>query len=136
MQLKYENGFEFSLIVSWYAAEKIRMWYLVGSKSMLKFDDADKNVPISVYDRSVAFSFPEHGNAKNICKVIPRVGDTVMPYISQDEPLLLEIEHFVESINAGKKPLTDGFQGARVIKVLEAVETSMKAEGRPVFINK
>jgi UDP-N-acetylglucosamine 3-dehydrogenase len=135
IQLKYDNGFQFSLIVSWYAAEKIRTWYLIGSKSMLKFDDTDKNVPISVYDRSVAISFSERDNAKNICRVIPKVGSTMMPYIRQDEPLLLEIEHFVKSINAGRKPLTDGLQGARVIKVLEAIEKSMKFEGKPVFID-
>lgn len=136
IQLKYDSGFQFSLIVSWYAAEKIRMWYLMGSKSMLKFDDANKNAPISVYDRSVAISFSEHCNAKNICKVVPRAGDTVMPYIRQDEPLLLEIGHFVESISACKKPLTDGPQGARVVKVLEAIETSMKVEGKPVIIDR
>jgi predicted dehydrogenase len=136
IQLKYDDGFQFSLTVSWYAAEKIRMWYLMGSKSMLKFDDVDKNTPISVYDKSVAINFSEHGNAKNIYKIVPRAGDTVMPYIKQDEPLLLEIKHFIESINAGKKPVTDGKQAARVIRVLEAIETSIKIEGKLVTIDK
>lgn len=134
IQLRYENGFQFSLTVSWYAAEKIRMWYLMGSKRMMKFNDADKDAPITIYDRSVNISVPEHGNAKDIYKIVPRTGDTVMPYVKPDEPLLLEIRHFIESVNSGKKPLTDGKQGARVIRVLEAIEASMNAKGKPVTI--
>ena len=134
IQLKYSDGFQFSLIVSWFAAEKIRIWYLMGSKNMLKFDDVNKSAPIAIYDRSVVMSFSEQSVAKNICMLIPKEGDTLMPHVRQDEPLLLQIRHFIESINEGKKPLTDGEQGARVVKVLEAIEKSMKEKGKPILV--
>lgn len=134
IQLKYKNGFEFSLIVSWYAAEKTRTWYLMGSKSMLKFDDTDRDTPIFIYDKNVDVApIQASGNAS---KVVPRVGDTLIPYIRQDEPLLLQVKHFVECVRTGRKPLTDCEQGARVVKLLEAVEESIKDKGRPVTIEK
>jgi predicted dehydrogenase len=132
IQFNYDDGFRFNLIVSWYAAEKIRMWYLMGSKSMLKFDDINKNAQISIFDRSVVIDFSEQGVTKNIYKIVPRGGDTIIPYIKQEEPLLLEVKHLIECINTGKKPLTDGEQGTRVINVLEAIEESIKKRGSPV----
>lgn len=135
IQLKYKQGFQFSLTVSWYAAEKIRMWYLMGSKKMLKFDDSDKNSPLMLYDKSVTRNYTEQGQGENVCKIVPRSGDTIIPYIKPDEPLLLEIKHFIDCINTGKKPITNGIQGARVITVLEAIENSLKSGGKPIMVD-
>jgi predicted dehydrogenase len=133
IQFKYDNGFQFSLIVSWYAAEKMRTWYLIGSKSMLKFDDMNKNAPVTIYNKSTVVS-TDLDTMHNVNKIIPIEGDTLIPYIQQSEPLLLESKHFIESIKTGKKPLTDGTQGAKVVKVLEAIEESIDSAGLPIEV--
>jgi predicted dehydrogenase len=134
IQLKYVNGFQFSLIVSWYAAEKIRTWFLVGSKSMLKFDDISKNAPVTIYNKSVTVVSTDQDAIHNVDKIIPTEGDTIIPYIQQSEPLLLECKHFIESIKTGKKPLTDGVQGAKVVKVLETIEESINSTGLSIEV--
>ncbi len=46
----------------------------------------------------------------------------------------VEAAHFVECIEQGGKPLTDGESGLRVVKILEAATKSMKGRGRIVEI--
>jgi predicted dehydrogenase len=133
IQLNYDNDFKFSLIVSWYAAEKTRMWYLMGSKGMIKFDDINKSASVTIYNKSVTFS-TDLDVIPSVNKVMPIEGDIIIPYIQQSEPLLLENRHFIECIKAGKKPLTDSTQGARVVKVLEAIEESIRNNGKTVFM--
>ena len=134
IQLKYDDNFQFGLTVSWYAAEKIRTWYLMGSKSMLKFNDMTKDAPITIYNKSVTVSFTEQGTVRNINNIVPTEGDAIIPYIQQDEPLLLEVKHFIESIKTGRRPLIDGEQGARVVKILEAIGESIRSYGKPVRV--
>jgi UDP-N-acetylglucosamine 3-dehydrogenase len=131
IRLKFESGFQFNLVVSWYAAEKIRIWYLMGSKRMLKFDDMNKNTPVTIYNKSVTVLPTDQDAIHEVGRIIPTEGDTIVPYIHQTEPLLLECRHFIESVKTGRKPLTDGVQGANVVKVLEAVEESINDAGLP-----
>ncbi len=131
--LDYEDGFRFSLTVSWYAPEKIRTWYLMGSKGMLKFDD-NKNPPVTIYDKSVTFTPASENGMSKAGNILPKQGDTIMPYIEQSEPLMAEVRHFIESSKNGSTPLADGWQGARVVRVLEAVEESIKNDGKLISL--
>jgi len=125
--LYYDQGFTFNLIVSWYAAEKIRTWYLMGSNCMLKFDDMNKTAPLMIFDKKVDLVINE---GEGDVTPVPREGGVAIPYIKQEEPLLLEVKHFLECIRDGKKPLTDCEQGLRVVKILELIEESIKRHGQ------
>ena len=46
--------------------------------------------------------------------------------------LLLDLR--IECIDQGKRPLTDGWDGLRVVKVLEAAEQSLLQNGAPVSL--
>ena len=61
-----------------------------------------------------------------------RFGDINIPRIPNDEPLRLECEHFVDCIREGRQPLSDGRDGLNVVRVLEAMERSLRDGGRPV----
>jgi len=131
VQLTYENDFYFNLITSWYAAEKIRTWYLMGSKGMLKFDDINKNTPITIYNKGVNVTLTKKGIIQSI---LPKEGDIVLPYIKYEEPLLLQVKHFIESIKNNRRPLTNCEQGVRVVKILEVIEESIKKDGKPIHV--
>ena len=45
------------------------------------------------------------------------------------EPLQNLVRHFVDCIRTGKKPITDGEAGLRVVRILEAAQRSIKAQG-------
>jgi len=61
-----------------------------------------------------------------------RFGDIHIPRIPNDEPLRLECEHFVDCIREGRQPLSDGRDGLNVVRVLEAMQVSLREGGRPV----
>jgi len=131
IELEFEGGFRFGLMVSWYAAEKTRIWYLMGSRRMLKFDDMRKDAPMTIYNKGLA-SGQGGGEPNRAASFLPREGNTITPYIQPVEPLVVQVRHFIECVRTGKTPLTDCEQGARVVKILEAIEESSKASGSPV----
>jgi predicted dehydrogenase len=51
------------------------------------------------------------------------------PYIRFEEPLRLECLHFMECIREGKRTLTDGSNGLRVVEIIEAAQRSLKNGG-------
>ena len=48
------------------------------------------------------------------------------------EPLREELAHFVECVRTRERPRTDGENGLRVLRVLDACQRSIDAGGRPV----
>jgi predicted dehydrogenase len=62
-------------------------------------------------------------------KYVKKKGEVTIPQIEGGEPLLLECIHFLECIEKGQKPLTDGWNGLRVVRVLEAAQESLRRGG-------
>ena len=63
-----------------------------------------------------------------------RNGDIHIPQVSMVEPLEVECRHFVECVEQGKRPLTDGASALRVVRVLEAAQRSLESRGAPVDV--
>lgn len=59
-------------------------------------------------------------------------GDIHSPYIRQDEPLKVECGHFLDCIRHGRRPLTSGEDGLKIVRILEAASRSLEAQGGPV----
>jgi predicted dehydrogenase len=51
------------------------------------------------------------------------------------EALRAEGMHFIQCIQNGDRPITDGTAGLQVVKILEAATQSMKNQGRLVELN-
>jgi UDP-2-acetamido-3-amino-2,3-dideoxy-glucuronate N-acetyltransferase len=51
--------------------------------------------------------------------------------VGKAEPLKAEMEHFIQCVLGGKQPKTDGREGLRVLKVLEAAEKELTHEEQP-----
>jgi predicted dehydrogenase len=58
-----------------------------------------------------------------------RYGEEVTYPLTWEEPLKLEVAHFLECIHTGKLPRTNGMEGLRVIQVLEAAQKSLMNGG-------
>jgi predicted dehydrogenase len=63
-----------------------------------------------------------------------RQGDILIPVVKGGEPLRLECEHFIQCIRDGQTPRSDGRDGLRVVRVLDAATRSLRAGGAPVKI--
>ncbi len=117
--------------VSWLDPHKTRKITIVGSRKMAVFDDLEASEKLRIYDKGAQVSTDYDSFAEYIGL---RFGDILMPYIKVSEPLRLECLHFLECVRTRRKPVSDGHDGLRVVKVLDAAQRSLKANGAPVRI--
>lgn len=129
--LRFADGRTAHVHVSWLNPHKRRALTVVGSKKMLTFDDTAADEKIKIYDKGAV---PRLGHTTFAEGVAVRVGDVVSPFVSNREPLLAECEHFISCIASGGRPRSDGRQGQAVVRVLEAGEASIQANGVPIAV--
>lgn len=129
LRLQFPGGILAHLHVSWLAPAKIRRMTVVGNKKMIIYDDLENVEKIKIADQGAHLN-PDNPNLR----VAYRIGDIVSPRIQVTEPLFHECSHFVESIRRGKRPKTDGENGLRVVRVLEAANRSIKNNSKWVTV--
>jgi predicted dehydrogenase len=56
------------------------------------------------------------------------------PNLDRQEALQLLTREFAEAIRQKRAPLTDAAAGARVVRLLEAAEQSLRSEGRRIAV--
>jgi predicted dehydrogenase len=128
-QLKFADGRMAHIHVSWFDPHKIRKVTLVGSDKMATFDDMEASEKIRIYDKGVSVAGGVVGYAQSLSL---RTGDILIPKTPGGEPLRVECLHFLECIEKGQAPRSDGRDGLRVVRVLDAATRSLKAGGAPV----
>jgi predicted dehydrogenase len=122
INLGFKSGVVAEVQVSWLAPIKLRRTIVVGSKKMLLYDDTESVEKIKLFDHGVSIAEP---NSFGEFQLSYRTGDIVSPQVSIKEPLNIEAEHFLDCINRGLRPKTDGLNGLRVVRALEKAEISM-----------
>ena len=128
--IKYRSGIVGHLHVSWLDPHKSRKITVVGEKKMVVFDDMESERKITVYDKGATTTrtkFETYGEFVTL-----HFGDIHIPKIGNDEPLRLETQHFVDCIVRDEQPRSDGRDALNVVKVLDAMEVSLREGGRPV----
>jgi predicted dehydrogenase len=119
--------------LSWLDPRKTRQITVVGSEKMVIYDDVAALEKIKIYDKRVK-AIP-HNETFGDFSFAYHYGDLVIPHIQHKEPLRVECQHFLECIVEGKQPLSDGYSGLRVVKILEAAQISLQDQGRLVAID-
>ena len=115
--------------VNWLSPVKVRTTLIGGEKKMLVWNDLEADEKIKVYDKGVQMT---HGHGLYDLLVSYRSGDMWAPRVEQAEALKVELDYFVKCVTKGQTPFNDGVAGARVVKLLEGVEESLKTRGRPI----
>lgn len=138
--LKFGKNITASIHVSWLDPCKVRRVAIVGSKKMLLYDDVEPTDKIKLYDKGIVKSkdgLPvlQYYTTPEEFQLAYKYGDVVIPKIDMKEPLFAMASHFISCIRDGKKPLTDGVSGLRVVKILEAAQQSLKSNGAAVPID-
>jgi len=119
--------------VSWLDPHKERKLTVVGSKKMVVFDDTKTSEKIWLYDKGVdtKLDYETYGEYLNL-----RIGDITIPQIPGGEPLRLECIHFLQCVQNRSCPRSDGYDGLRVLSVLQAAQQSLEHGGIPVDVTK
>jgi predicted dehydrogenase len=132
--LFYDSGTIAHANVSWLAPVKVRQILIGGSKKMITYDDLEPSEKVKVYDKGV--SFTDDPEQIQEMRVGYRTGDMWAPKLSGTEALRVEGEHFIDCIETGKAPQTDGKLGLRVVELIEAATSSMRGRGETVYVKR
>jgi len=126
LTVKFENDLIAHFNVSWLSPVKLRQILVGGDKKMILYNDLEPMEKIRIYDKGITVDEASSDEAKYQTLVGYRTGDMMAPNLDQTEALKTEIAHFVDCIRTGKRPITDGHAGLRVVQVLEAANLSLE----------
>ena len=123
MNLVYPNNIMANIHVSWLDPQKVRRITIVGSKKMVIYDDTSEN-KIAIYDKGIDIKAHlgenmdyDDGRAVDLDL---RSGDVLIPKIDWEEPLKMEIEHFIESVRGDIKCISDAEHAGIVVDILSS----------------
>lgn len=131
INLEFASGVVAHVQVSWLAPSKLRRTAIIGSDKMLVYDDTENIEKVKIFDKGVEYKDPETFGEYQLSY---RAGDVISPRLDTYEPLFREMSHFIDCCETGARPRTDGQNGLRVVKVLEAAEESLKSGGKVIEI--
>jgi UDP-2-acetamido-3-amino-2,3-dideoxy-glucuronate N-acetyltransferase len=119
--LEFPSGLRAHIFVSWLHPFKEQKLVVVGDRKMAVFDDTQPwEDKLLLYPHEITWQ-------NNI--PVPAKAQPQRVEISQDEPLRRECIHFLECISKGLRPVTDGLEGLRVLRTLNASQISLNGLG-------
>jgi UDP-2-acetamido-3-amino-2,3-dideoxy-glucuronate N-acetyltransferase len=125
--LEFPSGLQAQIYVSWLHPFKEQKLVVVGDRKMAVFNDtADWTDKLLLY--------PHRINWQNQIPV-PDKAEAERPLVVPSEPLRNECEHFLQCIRDNRTPSTDGREGLRVLRVLNAAQQSLNQDSRKMNPN-
>ncbi len=128
--LRYASGLIANVELSWLAPSKLRRTVVVGSRNMVVYEDGARE-PVRLFDHGVNYSDPETFGSYQLSY---RTGAIVSPQIESYEPLHAELSDFTERVRAGLPNRRFTEIARDVVRLTEAAETSLRADGSDVAL--
>jgi predicted dehydrogenase len=121
LTLFFANNLIAHINVNWLAPVKVRRTLIGGSQK------------IKIYDKGITLN----GNPESAYQMLVgyRAGDMWSPKLEITEALQTEGLHFINCIQQGDRPITDGKAGLKIVKILEAATKSMEKKGQLIELN-
>lgn len=127
IHMEFIDGIKAHISVSWLHPHKEQKLVLIGESAMVVFDDTKPwNEKLALYRYSY-----------NESNILSRIGSSEVEYLQvpQSEPLRNECKHFIDVVNEGIVPLTDGKEGLSVLNILSAASLS-QAKNKKIIMEK
>ena len=103
---------------------------IVGDKGMILFDDTSKDNKLTFFPKYLEFSSDLNSHP------IPIKNNGINLEVDlSSSPLLNECQHFVQCCVNRSKPITDGEEGLRVLKILTYLQDSLKKNKEIILKN-
>ena len=125
--LSFNNGIQAHIFVSWLHPYKEQKLVVVGDSGMAVFDDGlEWGEKLKLYPHKVSWidGLPQ-----------PEKAEVTHVPLEVSEPLKLECQHFLQSIEDKTNPRTDGIEGLRVLQVLDAAQRSLQSKATVSLIH-
>ena len=115
--LKYPNGEEGHIFVSWLHPFKEHRLVVIGSEAMITFEDSAEGKPLKLYSKKF-----------DIRKGVPEKFDGPMKRIEYEEkmPLSEELQYFVEHLDGALLQRANGQHALEVTKILVEASNQLK----------
>lgn len=122
--MTFANGINAHVFVSWLHPYKEQKLIVVGDESMAVFDDM-----AAPGEKLLLFKHKIHWTNGNV--PIPVKENKTTVSFEEKEPLNEECRHFIDCIEKKDRPRTDGEEGLRVLRVLNALQSSLENGSSP-----
>jgi predicted dehydrogenase len=118
--LRFPSGAIAHMHLSWLDPHKMRKMTVVGRERMAVFDDMELERKLTVYEKAPEQPAETYGEWRT------RTGDIHSPKIPNDEPLRLEVQHFLSLAEGAGDRFEAARAGATVVRTLEALQASLE----------
>ncbi len=118
--LRFPSGKIAHLHLSWLDPAKMRKLTVVGRDKMVVFDDMELERKVTIYEKWPEQPLQSFGEWQT------RTGDILSPKIPSDEPLRLELSHFLRLVREGGDGI-EARDGLAVVRVLERLQSSLES---------
>lgn len=134
LTLFFANNLMAHIHVNWLAPVKVRRTLIGGSQRMIVYDDLEPSEKVKIYDKGITLN---DNSAESTYQMLVgyRTGDMWAPHLGVAEAIRTEGLHFIDCIQQGDRPISDGEAGLRVVRILEAASQSIKQQGRLVELD-
>jgi predicted dehydrogenase len=119
LQMHFPGGGSGHVKTSWMHPFKEQRLVVIGEKAMATFEDTEP-----AWDQKLKLYHHKFDTADRVPS--PLKANALAVAVAPLEPLLVECRHFAECIDVGITPLTDGFEGLRVLRVLDQAECALR----------
>src|SRR5713226_9774944 len=113
---EFPSGVQAHIFVSWLHPIKEQRLVIVGSEKMAVFDDTAEHKLI-LYPHKVEWK-------NRIPTAVKANGEIVN--LEEQEPLRAECQHFLDCVESRTPPVSDGSEGLRVLRVLDACQRALR----------
>jgi len=124
---KFKNDILGYSQVSWLSPKKIRDFWVIGEKRSAFVDTM--NFELQIYDAGIVPQQSDFGTFQ----LVTKSGEVKKIKVERHEPLKKELEHFIECIQTGRKPINSGEIGLNTVKMVEYALESVK-KGRNIKV--
>jgi predicted dehydrogenase len=133
ISLGYPDNVLAHIHVSWADPDKAREVVVVKNDKRIVFDDLNGVEQVRVWEKGVV-PLDQEPLTYGELRFKIREGDIISPRIEPVEPLKQQCRHFLECVRTKQRPISGGLEGLNVVRVLEAVNRSIKGNGIQVAV--
>ncbi len=118
--LRFPSGKIAHMHLSWLDPHKMRKLTVVGREKMAVFDDMELERKVTIYEKAPWEPAATYGEWRT------RTGDIFSPKIANDEPLRLEVRHFLGLVENGPDGHKEARDGLTVVRALDRLTESLR----------
>lgn len=124
--MSFKSGVRAHIFVSWLHPFKEQRLVVVGDKKMAEFNDTNPRDKLILYHHQIEWVNGEP---------VPHRRDPETVEVSLEEPLKIECQDFINSVQTRQKPKVDGNKGMRVLEILSSCQKSLEEGGKAIMLS-